>query len=283
MGEHAEATAAAPRPGTGRATPPLMLLHVEPGTSARLRRSPRWRSALQAPSRAAERAAVEAGDDPAIARDARDAVAALRGVGATGLAALPSELARALDDGLLVAPVVVVEGELELPLDDVEVLRATVEAVTPLRGMDRRVAEALDRVSPFVEASWLDPSVADAERGHLRGVVAALGRGQTAEAIEAHVARKLRRERKHVVRTWRGAPWIVAALADATTGPSGGGARATVFLPRGAVEVLPVARRFRARLLVVVEPAIEPDLADAPALFALAVARDVSGPGGGAS
>ncbi len=252
--------------------PAFMLLHVEPGASARLRRATSWRTVLQAPNRAAQRSSEQAGEDKAAARDARDAVAALRGAAAVALPAIGGEIEQAVDDGLFVAPILVVEGALELPLDPTGLLRATAEAVAPLCPTDRRLEEAHARVKPFLDAPWLDRAVAEAERATLLAAVASVGRGQTAEALDAQVERKLRRDRRHVTRSWQGAEHVLAVLV---AGDGEKSARAQVLLPRAAVDRMPLARRFRARLLVEAYPTDEPDDGDAPVLIAIAVTREL--------
>lgn len=259
---------AASGPAPAGRSAPIMMLHVEPGVSARLRRAPSWRAVVQAPSRAAQRAAEEAGDDGAAALDARDAVAALRGAQATPLGEVGGALARGVDDGVLVGPLLVVEGEVEVPLDEAEVLRATVEAMTPLRAIDPGVKNAIEAARPFVDARWLDAGVAATERVRLRQAMVSLGLGSTADAVDAQVERRLRRERRHVTRTFRGARWVVARL-------DGGGVHLRLLVPHAAVDVLPVGRRFGGHLLVEVQPSFDPDDAGGPTLLVLALARDV--------
>lgn len=198
--------------GAAGAVSPFALLHVEAGVAARLRRAPEWRTPLQVPSRAAERAAELAGENETAARDAHDAVAALRLARALPLARVAGEVAGAVDDGLFVPPLLVVEGELELPLD-----------------------------------------------------------APGADAVDAEGERRLRRERRHVMSLVHGGPHAVGVLAS--TG--GDGARSVVLIPRAAVDRLPIARRFRVRLLVEAHPPHEPDVSDEPSLIAIAIARDL--------
>jgi hypothetical protein len=174
------------------------------------------------------------GDD-----DSRAAVArALESASPTSLGELPSAFARAQADARGGRPVLVVEGQLSLCLRAHERLRKTSELAELFVEGDKRMRAVVDRVRPVAARAAVPAEVADALRRQLVEAFQAGAPGLGDDYLDATVERQLIEDRSFVEHTLMGGPHLRALLDDAV-----------VYLPRAATDELPLALRFRARLV----------------------------------
>jgi hypothetical protein len=214
--------------------------------------------------------AMRAKPEGAADRVARRAAAALaRGEAAdeAGLGALRA--AAVSEDGVFEPPIAVCAGELELPLDEVEVLKATLAAVSPLSRGDKKVEELVASVGDAVASGSLEGAGGLAtELG--RQVLEAYAQGKRAVGVDqlvSQVERVVVRRRGFQRRPVFGEERLRALLAVR-------GAREAVpaYLPAAIVDELPMGARFPVRLLARVDARQDPDEASPIALRVDAIA-----------
>ena len=174
-------------------------------------------------------------------------------------------------------PLALVVGDLQLPFDELETLKATVAAVAPLTSGDKKIKEIVDMVNELLETPWLEGSSGVAESLTTRVKEAF---GQSARLLppgylDAHTERRLLEQRHYQRRTLLGKPWIRGLLS-----PAGATALIPTYLPADLSTMLPMYRRFKARLIVEVHLQQDQHESHPYALRAAALAR-VAPPRGG--
>jgi hypothetical protein len=191
-------------------------------------------------------------EPPPELRDKRDVIGLL----ARGVLIDPTALDAALDeavadDGSFTPPLVLIAGEVQLPFDELETLKATVTAVTPLASGDKKLKETLDTVTELLKTPWLQSSsgVAEGLTQRVKEAFAQANRMVPASYLETHTDRILLEQRCYQKRTVFGDPWI---RATTTLTPGNAAAQNTVlptYLPAAIEKKLPMFQRFRARIL----------------------------------
>ncbi len=235
------------------APPTIELIHVDVSVGARLRQMGAFASLVEG---FGEDEAEGAGS----AAEVRRHVFAVLTRGAPGdVAAIGEVLARGVaPDGSFVPPLVLVGGELELGFSDVEVLRATIAALTPLFPIDPAAAAAERALVEAVSVAeiWLSrqgadgpSSVAEALTARIRDVVARGTRLVPAGYVEAHTERIALERRAYQTRAVLGDRWIRGRIVSPATGAS-----VPTYVPIAAAGSLPLFRQFSARALVEVHP-----------------------------
>jgi hypothetical protein len=273
-----EAPAAAPAPAPApRARPReiVKLLWHDPKALPRVRKHPRWRVLLaELELRLLERGDLddqeegEAGD--ADRRDVFEVLARGEPIGADGVG-------RALDgavdeDGKLEPPLVLVAGELELPFDELETLKATATAVSPFAQADKRLKETLDVVTDLLRTPYMAGAggLSETMMGRLREAFAQGKRPIAPEALEAHIDRMLLEQRAYQKRAVYGKRWIRALLAAGTP------AQVPVYIPEALAGDLPMFRRIRVRMIAEVDLKEDQSESSAHALKVMALGRVVA-------
>jgi hypothetical protein len=155
-------------------------------------------------------------------------------------------------------PLVLVVGELELPFDEVETLKATMTALAPLSAVDKKLKEALDAASELLKAPSLQASggIARGALERLREAFAQARHGLPPDYVDASTERILLQERRYQKRPVFGQSSIRGLLhvAEATQGasgskPAGSAVPIPTYLPESLTSSLPMFRRFKVRLL----------------------------------
>ncbi|MDC3961455.1 DUF2169 family type VI secretion system accessory protein [Polyangium jinanense] len=177
------------------------------------------------------------------------------------------------DDGVLEPPLLVVAGELELPFDEIEVLKVLSSAAAPLAVGDKKLKETLDLANEALGTPL--GSSADVAANfslRVREAWAKANRMLPPDYLDVHSRRVLLEQRKYQKRELSGAEWIRALLH----GPMADKGIPT-YLPIELSKKLPLFSRFSARLIVEALP--QQDQSESPivALRVLALARTVAG------
>jgi hypothetical protein len=247
---------------------PVELVYADPDLAARVRARPSYRQILSA--RRAPEVAGEALSDKQKDEQARRDVGLLLAVAEPSSGgALERAFAEALQDGVFVPPLLLVQGTLTLPFDEVAVLEGTVAATQPLAEPDKACRELLDEArellkaprvpGPATSAGALAARITDA---HLRAR-RRLSRGY----FDEHVDRLLLDRRAFQRRKLFGEPVLRALL----TPPDG--AAWVVYLPERIQDDLPLFQSFEARLFVEVRARADRHEAHPLALRAQALGR----------
>ena len=241
-----------PAPKSDRPLPALELLWFDPRSPARIRRQPAWRKILEELAEQPVDLQLEdpepsADHDPAAAEDRREVFEVL----AKGAVMTEDALRGALEasvrrDGRFVAPLVLLEGELSFPFDEVATLEATVAVVGPLAGGDEGTRAALAAARDFLSArSPLSSGAAAA--GLARAIEVAHAQGKRAPPlpeVKVHIDQGLLDRRSYQRRALLGGPMLRGLLSFAVDAGA-----IPAYLPESLSETLPMFLRFPARLI----------------------------------
>ena len=251
----------------------IQLVFHEADSMPRIRRTPRWRSILLDLEKHPPDPDLE---DPAFAKDPADVEdrREIFEILARGTPAIAAEINEALvaavrDDGKLVPPLLLVGGELQLPFDEIETLRATVTTVTPLAGNDENLRASIDVARQFLAIPGLATAPAVAE-GLTKRIRDAWNQGKRMVEpgyLDAQTERVLTEQRHYQRRTVFGGPHLRALLH------AGGPTPIPAYLPESAAKVLPLHPRFKVRLVAEVHLQIDPYETHQAALRGVALAR----------
>lgn len=270
-----EAPAAAPAPPPApRARPReiVKLLWHDAKALPRVRKHPRWRVLLaELELRLLEQGDLddqeEGGADDADRRDVFEVLARGEPIGADGVG-------RALDtaideDGKLEPPLVLVAGELDLPFDELETLKATATAVSPFAQGDKRLKETLDVVTELLRTPYMAGAggLAETMTGRLKEAFGAGKRPLPPEALDAHIDRMLLEQRAYQKRAVYGKRWIRALLAP------GSHSQVPVYIPEALAGDLPMFRRIKVRMIAEVDLKEDQSESSGHALKVMALGR----------
>ncbi len=254
---HAESAARAeptPKPGTLTAAPVIEVLWFDPSRLDCLADQ----AVFHHPSR-------ETSSEPPRER-ARDALAhgKVSGAGALDVALLAAEV-----ESPPAPAIVLVSGTLELGLDELELLKATTFAATPLAGSDRKLKEALDLAAEVLRTPVpAMPDVLEAITARVREAWARANPLLAADHLATSAERMLLEQRRYQKRELMGETWLRALL-----GGSGWETPLPVYVPESSVKSLPIYRRFSARVIGEVVWQQDPLEDHSLALRAVAIAR----------
>jgi hypothetical protein len=251
----------------------IQLVFHDADSMPRIRRTPRWRPLLLDLEKRPPDPDLE---DPAFAKDPADVedrreIFEILARGAPSIAIEINEalIAAVRDDGKLIPPLLLVAGELQLPFDEIETLRATVTTVTPLQGNDENLRASIDVARQFLAIPGLATAPAVAEGMTLR-IREAWSQGKRVVApgyLDAQTERVLTEQRHYQRRTVFGGIHLRALLHCGGTSPI------PAYLPDSAAKVLPLFPRFKVRLVVEAHLQIDPYETNQAALRCLALAR----------
>jgi hypothetical protein len=268
--EPAPQAAPAPRART-KPREVVKLLWHDAKALPRVRKHPQWSILLAK----LELRLLEAGDDEPEGEaeggaDRRDVFEVL----ARGEPIGPDGIGRALDgaideDGKLEPPLVLIAGELDLPFDELETLKATATAVTPFAQGDKRIKETLDLVTELLQTPWLGGAggLAETLTGRLKEAFAQGKRVVPPDVIDAHTDRMLLEQRAYQKRAVYGKRWIRALLG------AGGSAAVPVYVPESLAGELPMFRHIRVRMLAEVDLREDQNEASPHAVKVMALGR----------
>jgi hypothetical protein len=174
------------------------------------------------------------------------------------------------DDGTITPPLVLLAGELLFPFDELETLKATVTAVTPLIAGDKKLKETVDTVNELLKTPWLQRSsgVAEGLTGRVKEAFAQGNRMLPPSYLDSHTERMLLEERHYQKRTVFGELWIRSLLH-----PMGSQDPMPAYLPDSLTKQLPMMQRMKARLIAEVHMQQDQYETNPSALRVVALAR----------
>jgi hypothetical protein len=249
------------------------LLWFDAGLPDRVRVAPAWFT-LVARARPVPEEPLD--DDPPVdppaVVDRRDVFTVLTDADPTALDDLEGCISAATTPkGAFTPPLAVLRGDLEIPFDDLETLKATLAAVAPFAaGPDKRLKETFEAANEALKERLFPASGRPVENltARLRDAFAAGSWSLPAGYLDSQVERALVEQRRYQRRAVLGETWLRALL-----GPRG--SAAPVYLPEALVGKLPLYARFSARVIVEVLLQQDPYEAHPYALKCLALARAV--------
>lgn len=210
--------------------------------------------------------------------DPREEVASICALGEPcSVEGLTAAMNAAIDErGIFSPPVVLIGGDVEFPFDEVETLKATVAAITPLAAGDKKLKETVDAIEELLKTPWLQSAGSVTERltAQAKEAFASGNRLLAPGYLESHTERILLEQRHYQKRTLLGQVWIRALLASV-----GSSSRVPTYLPQALARELPMFQRFPARLIAEVRPQLDQYETSAIALRVVALARVLGLPG----
>lgn len=226
------------------------LLWFDPECIPKLRDHTKWKpilDKLRPPPRDLDFDDEPPPEDPPEVRDKRDVFAVLTKGETTDAEGIQESIVDAVsEDGTFTSPLVLVTGEMSFPFDELETLKATVTAVTPLIAGDKKLKETVDTVNELLKTPWLQSSSGVAEGLTLR-VKEAFAQGNRMlppSYLDTHTDRMLLEQRHYQKRTVFGELWIRSVLL-----PGGSQQPLPAYLPESLAKKLPMFQRFKARLI----------------------------------
>ena len=255
------------------------LLWYDPAAVERVRGQVGWTDALKEPAKSGrwltDAAALEA--SKADIEPVRFIARALTRVATLDVAGVHRELLAGVDDdGFLVRPLVVVEGDVAMAYDPAEALHTSIALAEPLAVADKKLKDALDQAADIAKSDRPSTvAMIESALGRVRAAFAAANKVYPAQFLETTTERILIEERRYQKRTVFGAPKLVGTLHLQPAGSF------PLYLPDALTSTLPLLPRFRAR--VIAEPHPRQDLADpeGTVLLVLAIGRVVVPPSAG--
>lgn len=242
---------ATPRIETGAA---LQFIWYDPEEVPRVRRKPAFQQILRELS---ERPLDGEVDDPAIAKnpmaveDRREVFEVLARGEAADEAGLGGALERAVrEDGKFVAPLLLLAGEMCLPFDELDRLKATMTTAASFAAGDEVLSAAVEEAKTFLSMPHLlsPPAVAE---GFTKRIEDAFARGKRSVPqgyLGEQAERVLVERRCYQRRAVFGAAHLRALLQlDGSSRP------VPAYLPEDLAMKLPMQARFKARVIAVVE------------------------------
>ena len=250
----ASPTSQAPEPAAAPPPLPLELIWFEPSFLPRIRKVPEWAPLLPKtprkppPPRGAPPPPPDSTDLVEQATRADLTSILSRGAPMSG-EGLGDAVAAALGEGAT-PPLVLVAGELEFPLDELELLKATVGAAGALAAADKKLKEVLDLVGEMMKTDLRGaPDVVEGLIARVREAWGKANRLLPPSYLETHPERLLLEQRGYQKRELLDGTWIRAVFnLGGAEGPVPG------YLPVALARRLPLFKRFSARAIVEAHP-----------------------------
>jgi len=177
------------------------------------------------------------------------------------------------EDGIFVPPLVLLAGEIALPFDSLEALKATIAAVTPLMSNDKRLKELVDTVSELLKTPWVQTGSGGIERlsAQIKQAFTEGNRALPQNYLDDHITHMLLEQRRYQRRTMSGKPLVRALLCSATATQ-----QVPAYLSDALARDLPMYQRFPARLIAELRPRVDQYESHAYALRIVALGRVLS-------
>ena len=225
------------------------LIWYDPKAAPKMREHPSWKLLLD---KKPEPRDLDFDDEPPPeeppdVRERKDVFAVLTRGATTDAEGIQEAIGDAVaDDGTFTPPLVLVSAELTFPFDELETLKATVTAVSPLIAGDKKLKETVDTVNELLKTPWLSSSSGVAERltQQVKDAFAQGNRMLPPSYLDTHTERMLLEQRHYQKRTVFGEPWIRSVLI-----PAGSSSPMPAYLPESLTKKLPMFQRFKARIV----------------------------------
>ncbi|MDI1430148.1 DUF2169 family type VI secretion system accessory protein [Polyangium sorediatum] len=281
LGGAAAASHAAARAGAGLRRPVLARASVEliwlnAGSMQRIRKQVAWKELVAGVKVRPEDEDLE-DDVPAPrrtpAKDRREVLTILSKGEALDVPGVEGALYQAMEDeGGFTPPLVLVGGLLEMQFDELELLKATLAALSPHVLGDKRLEDAVGRVQEMMKMPWSSGASGVLEEAAvgLRGQFLEGKKGAAAAALDVQVERALLEQRHWRKRAAFGQMRVVGHLLEAS-----GKGRVPVYLPESLGKELPAIRRMEVRVIGEVRPRVEQGEMHPAAVRGVAVGRGV--------
>lgn len=228
----------------------LRLVYYDPESVPRIRRSTRFRSVLEQLDRKPKDRELDdpaLGKDPMEVEDRREVFEVLAHGDVTDHRGIEEALEGAIrDDGKFVPPLVLVAGELEMPFDELETLKAAVSTASPLvTPIDETLKTAIATAKDFLQTPGLSsaPSVSEGLTTRIRDAFTREKKSLSADYLDTQMERALLAGRHYQRRDVLGETHLRFLLR------TGEGAPVVGYIVEEVAKKLPMFKRFRGRMV----------------------------------
>jgi hypothetical protein len=252
IGPHLPATrptAEAPRAAAWHE--PVELVWFEPESVARIRRVPSWKQLIDEFNRRPLHPALDEGDagkEPWEVEDRRELLEVLVHGEPSDAQGIEAALHNATqENGKFFPPVLLIEGEIELPFDELEALKAAVSAAAAMTPMDSKLRDVVDAAKEFLQTPGLSAPREVLERltGRIRE---AFPREKKDKVLDTLMEQVLLSGRHYQTREVFGARYLRTVIRIPRE-PSG----LIGYAPSDIARKLPMFRQFRGRVIAEVQ------------------------------
>lgn len=251
------------------------LLWYHDQSVARFRRSPDWKPLLKDLERKPRDKDL---DDPALAPDPmqmeerREVFEILTIAPPKSFDAVQQSYFDAIrEDGKFVPPLVLVAGELTLPFDELETLKATITTVSPLvTPSDENLRASIDNAKEFLKTPGLTsaPAVSEGLTTRIKEAFAQGRRGMPPAYVDTQTERVLLEQRSYQRRAVLGEKHLRGLLSM-----PGSQTPVPVYIPEEVCLKLPMYQRFRVRIIAEVNQQEDQHESHSLSLRVLALSR----------
>ncbi|NUQ73411.1 MAG: DUF2169 domain-containing protein [Polyangiaceae bacterium] len=242
---------------------------------ARFRRAPEWKPLLKELERKPRDKDL---DDPALAPDPmqmeerREVFEILTLAPAKSFEAVQQAYFDAIrEDGKFVPPLILVAGELMLPFDELETLKATITTVSPLvTPTDENLRTSIDNAKEFLKTPGLTsaPAVSEGLTVRIKEAFAQGRRGVPPAYVDTQTERVLLEQRSYQRRAVLGEKHLRGLLTI-----SGSQTPVPTYIPEEVCLKLPMYQRFRVRIVAEVHQQEDQHESHSLSLRVLALSR----------
>jgi hypothetical protein len=228
------------------------LLWYDPAAIASIREAPSFKTAILS----GRPPILELGydqdvppEEPVEVKERRDVMSVMHYANATYDEGLKDEIADAVsDDGTFSPPLVMVIGELLLPFDEIETLKAAVALAKPVSSGDPKLKEALDAADELLATGLALSQAAEKLSSRIREAFAQTpGRALPANYLDKELERVLLTERRYQHRTVLGRKSLRGLVGFSST--PGTAWTLPAYLPEEIALELPMYASFRVRII----------------------------------
>jgi hypothetical protein len=257
----------------------LQLVWFSPESVARVRQVPSFKKLLEElAKKPVDRSLDEPqpGKEPWEIEDRREIFEVLaHGERTDGVGVQDAMHAAIRDDGKYAPPIALVAGEIEMPFDELEVLKAMTTAAAPLAGPpDERLRAAVEAADSFLARPNLAvaPIAAEGLATRIREAFVQEKKSLPADSLDLQVERTALAGRRYQKREVLGETHLRALVRLPEEQVP-----VVLYLPEAVAKRLPMARKFRARVIGEIHPAQDPyeKREEAVRVLALATATTV--------
>lgn len=187
-------------------------------------------------------------EEPEEARHRREIVAIMTQGHVTTSASLEPTMLNSVDEnGSFEPPIVLMSGRLHLPFDELETLKATLAAVTPMTAGNPELAETVRTIEELMKTPWLQEGSGEVAKNLTDKIRAQFKKGDRMldpAYLDDHTDRILLEQRRYQRRTVLGEEHIRGLLA-----PSSSRDKIPTYIPLALANDLPMFKSFPARVI----------------------------------
>lgn len=256
----------------------IELIGFEAEGVSRMRKHASWKKLLgDVYGKAKLKEEDEGGERAKDAKDSRDVALILRRGEVMNGDGVLGQMWEGMEGVGYLSPLVLLNGELEMVFDEMEVLKATMVAVSPFASGDKKLKEVVDMVREVMGTVGIERARGVVERltGRIREAFGQGGRGASMGYMDAQVEGMLLEGRCYQRRRVMGRAWLRGNFWYMSMG-GGEERRMPVYVGEELGEALPLFRRFGVRMVAEARARVEQGESSEVALRVVALGRRVA-------